>query len=555
MNRTYVALITALLLLLAGCRTGGGRPPVSVPAATPDGSTPVAAEPPPPPVAAAPPCTGPNRTGPPSVTITVMQARIPVPLRGCAIGLPAGPVTLSFQVGNVEPGRTVSVTGADGGRWEGHAYHVELQLNQGQTRQVTVWLEPFGGSGTATFALTGEAPIPEFLASAPTSQGPWTPVPESGLIAANHGWLRISYPRPMKAEQPTPVRPDRYDVAGLPGRWQGDRLQYVQIPQAVNILYVGQASDANGLELSWQAPAVLYRGVPPELQRVAPTTGTASTIHQFGEVPFTAVYRDGAVAYAAYTLHWGDGDYQQIDLATGRRTTVPAPIWPHPSRDRLMRFPSPDGKLEAQLYFPDGPPGSALDQRRWTADLTILERATGKQLVHHPAWLTSFGSHSCAGHVPAFAWRPDSGAVAAIDAPERERLVLKVADLTGASRAVAERRGPGLLYDQHDSEVAWAPSGKLILFGPQLVELESGKVLAERLGRYPYWSSDSKHLLLHTPDHPFTIWGKVELLDAATGRRTDLGHGLGLGWTPTGEALLIRWDLSREIPPPGKGCP
>lgn len=79
--------------------------------------------------------------------------------------------------------------------------------------------------------------------------------------------------------------------------------------------------------------------------------------------------------------------------------------------------------------------------------------------------------------------------------------------------------------------------------------------MLETLPQHTFWSGDRRYLLLHGPDSPLTPWGRVELLEVATGSRSELGRGQGPGWTQRGEALVVRWDVSEEIPGPGKGCP
>ncbi len=85
---------------------------------------------------------------------------------------------------------------------------------------------------------------------------------------------------------------------------------------------------------------------------------------------------------------------------------------------------------------------------------------------------------------PGFGWRADGTALAAMDAPERDRLVLKVADVDGRTETVAEQTRLGAVYGQFYQEVAWAPSGDRIVFGPLVVEADTGQLRGSRCRRF-----------------------------------------------------------------------
>jgi hypothetical protein len=534
-----MALVALLSILLTGCGSIS-----KAPVRGPDQSAPAPVVEPKVKPEVSEPCRGPVTDGPPAIVVRVAGIWMPLPMANCAISLPAGKVSLSLLISNLQKPQPVKVTGAPDGRWDGDRYLLDFDLTAGQFRNVGLDMSAYG---QVTYTFRGDPSVPAVLSSGPSRQGPWSPV-KGELVLADHGWLRISYPRPMKAGSPSLISADQYAQPGqgLSGEWEGEQVQYLEIGKLGPVLFVNPTADQNGLQLMLEGARQLYRGAPPELQRVAPATGGARTVYPFTDVPRSLAYLDGLV-------RWQEGDLLRlIDPTTGKISAAPSPA---PTVDERLSFPSPDGKLVAEVSFPDGMPGRPTENKPLPATLIIRESGTGKRLVQLDRWLTSWGTFSCTRGTPGLGWRADSHALAVLDAPEADRLLLKEVDLNAATRTVADWKGPGAGLGQLDYEVIWAPSGKMIVVGARLVDANTGRVLAEQLPRHTFWSPDSKNLLLYGPDHPFTPWGAVGLLEVETGKRLALGHGQGLGWTPQGEALLVRWDVSKQIPAPGKGCP
>jgi hypothetical protein len=371
----------------------------------------------------------------------------------------------------------------------------------------------------------------------------------SGLLPADTAWLKVSYPVPMPAGARSPVMPDQYAMpgSGLPGEWEGDQTQYVAIGSLPPVLSVREVTDGNGVRLLPVEYNGLYRGRAPELQAVQPAGGAVRSIYRFSEIPVGARLEGGKVQYAAV-----DVTYWQVDPATGQVSPGTEPK--QPAYGPVLKFPSPDGKLVAELAIPEGSPYWNEAPKVRFGDLIIRDVATGKVVVKQEGWLSVFGTQGCGSFAPGFAWRGDSAAVAALDAPDQDHLAAKMMDLQGQSRVIAQKEGQGAAWQQYGYDVAWSPSGSLIKYGDQVVEVASGRLIAEHLARTATWSPDGKLLLLHESFHPFTGWGPISLLDVTTGKLRELGYGQGLGWLPTGEALFLRWDLSKEIPGPGKDC-
>jgi hypothetical protein len=487
----------------------------------------------------------------------VQGIRVEVPLTDCRLTVAAGPVGLTLlgpgaidgkpQVSPEELAK-VSVAGAVAKGWEGEAFQAAAQVEEGQVTAVTFDLKSIGHT-PVTYTLTGGPPQAPFLAAAADRKGPWTPVRAFGLLPADAAWLKVSYPVPMPPGAHSPVMPDQYTMPGngLTGEWDGDQNQYVAIGSLPPVLYVREVTDGNVIRLGPEGYYELYRGPAPELQAAQPASGAVRSIHRFADVPGGARLEGGKVQYLV-----GSAAYWQMDPATGQVSPGAAPK--QPEYGPVLKFPSPDGKLVAELRIPEGSPDWNEEPEPRFGDLVIRDSVAGQIVVKQEGWLAVLGAQGCGNTGPGFAWRPDSAAVAALDTPDRDHLAVKLMDLQGQSRVIAEKQGQGVAWEQYAYDVAWSPSGSLIKFGDQLVEVASGRLIAENLARRAVWSPDGKALLLHETFHPFTSWGPVSLLDVTTGKRQELGYGQGLGWLPTGEALFIRWDLSKQIPGPGKDC-
>jgi hypothetical protein len=543
MKRMVSAVAVLLGLTLSGCSKPAPAPQVEPPAQP--APSPVAEQTPAQPEGPAP-CTGPVTAGPPSVAIVVNGVQMPLPMKDCAISLPAGRIRLYLLSGPNLPSQSlVQVVGAPEGRWGGERYMLDFDLAEGEERTVSLAVDRYHAGRPLTYTFTGAPAIEAVLAWGPSRQGPWTAI-TGAVVPPDATWLRISYPRPLKASSLSIVGEDQYAAPGkgLPGEWDGDRVQYVAVGDRQPVLFVKQTADQNGLQMELKGIYRLHRGAPPELQRVHPATGAVRSVYQSTIFPEVLRMQDGQVL-------WSDSvTVTAIDLATGQVVST-RPVTKAPTS---QSYPSPDGRWVAELSYPDGAPGSIVEDRKWTVSITIRESGSGKGLVQLDRELITWGSDGCSRGTPDLGWRADSQALAVLDAPTKERLVLKEIDLNGAVRTVSEWNAPDAGYWQVEAEVNWSPSGQLIVVGPRLVEAATGRTVREKLPEHTFWSPDSRYLLLYDPDHPFTIWGEVGVLNLESGEHLALGHGKGLGWTPEGEALLVRWDVSKEIPPPSRGC-
>lgn len=537
--KRLIALAMLLAFVASGCSSPAPKPAPEPPAPvrTPE----------PAPVVDGAPCRGPVTDGPPSISIRFGEVGMPLPMADCAIALPSGKVELALQISNLQHSAPIQVTGAPAGKWVGMDYRLEFDLAPNERRELTLDVGSLSAQNPLIYTFIGTPAIEALFASGPSRQGPWTPV-KGEMLPPEHTWLRIHYPRPVAPGSPSIITDDQYAVPGngLPGESEGDQLQYVSIGDRKPVLFVLYGADVNGLQILPQAAYRLYRGAPPEVVRLNPTTGEASPVYRFEHPPFGLAYQNGQILWPA------GPESIAIDLATGLAKPIVEPLNDFTDGRSVN---SPDGRLVAVLSYPDGAPRHPIEERAWPVTLAIGQRDSDKTLVLLEQGMTTWGSYSCSRGTPALAWRPDGQALAFLDAPAKGHLVLKEVDLSGAVRTIAEWRGQGVGLDQVDATLNWAPSGRLLIVGSRLVEVATGRTVAEQLPERTFWSLDSQYLLLHGPDHPFTPWGKVGLLTVASGARLDLGHGQGIGWTEQGEALFVRWAVSKEIPPTGKGCP
>ncbi|MGE5673628.1 MAG: hypothetical protein ACM3XM_07025 [Mycobacterium leprae] len=536
-------LILPLALILAFLFTGCAKTPPPKPAGTADQPqpTPVATEQP---QGQSDSCKGPITAGPPSVALRFMGIYMPLPMSDCSISLPAGQINLSLQISNLQKPGPVEVTGAPEGQWsvDKQQYQVAFTLAAGEKRTVSLAMgADLSPVGKVTYTFTGDPALASLIASGPSRQGPWQPV-KGDLIPADHGWLRLAYPRPMKAGDPSPISNSQYAMqpdAMLTGEWEGDRVQYIDISQQPPVLYMqNNTADVNGLQMYlgvWR----LHRGAPPVLQRIAAATLNVQPVYTFTSAPGTLGLRNGLI-------EWRDSNdtVQQIDPASGSVKSAPVP----PTATGVR---SPDGKYVAEFLPLENRPLRDPPVKT-TVNLIIRESGSGQAAAQVP--LSTWGSYGCSRGTPGVAWRANSQEVAVLDAPSSDTLVLKAFDLKGNGRTIGEWQQKGVGYRQTSDYLTWSPDSKLITMGAFLVDAESGKVITTDLLQYAFWSPDSNYLLLYGPDHPFTPWGTVDIVNMTNHLRQPLGHGQGLGWTPGGEALLVRWDLSKQIPAPGKGC-
>lgn len=111
-------------------------------------------------------------------------------------------------------------------------------------------------------------------------------------------------------------------------------------------------------------------------------------------------------------------------------------------------------------------------------------------------------------------------------------------------------------------EMAWEPGGKTLLVRDHLAEKEQRLL---RLDPATAVADPAKAGAVFEPRAPRTVtaatgwsftdsgWGKVTLV-SSTGTKVERGSGYPLGWTPTGDLLLIRWEHYQKRLLPGGDC-
>lgn len=121
---------------------------------------------------------------------------------------------------------------------------------------------------------------------------------------------------------------------------------------------------------------------------------------------------------------------------------------------------------------------------------------------------------------------------------------------TRQTDVLAELTGTNLGH--RPPRVTWSPDGGRLTFGPLLLEADGGRVISQDMPPRVLWSLDGAYVLGAQPR--YREWGALSLTRAATGEQQELGYGSALGWTPAGEAVVVRWEDSRYFPAPTRKC-
>lgn len=398
------------------------------------------------------------------------------------------------------------------------------------------------GMGKFTYTFVAKAATTYTLESGVGRSGPWTPI-QGSLIPPEHGWLKFAYSGPMgRSEGPALGTREPHD---LPVEWDGDQTAYLDLRGAPPVFRVYGGRDPGGFPArgpvrDWE---YLYRGEKPRLSRVLPD-GKVTTVAELQGVPERMRVWDGRLSYQ-FT---GRGYF--VDLVTGAHSEGPFMQGGHGYGETWIA--APGGGLLADLELPGGTDVRA--DRIDPADLVIKD-VSHKEIVRVPDFLRAHRNiPSCTytGGVPAMAWRPDGGAVAAISVPERGKLELVMYDLAARERRVlaAWAGGPGVMYDA----ITWSPGGRYLTVAWRLFDSQTGGFIADRVSPDVRWNPAGTHML-ERQENPFRSWEEIAIIEAVTGKRIPLGYGDTLGWLENGEAVVVLWPLARHIPPPGKGCP
>lgn len=404
---------------------------------------------------------------------------------------------------------------------------------------------------------------------------PWQPLAPDDVLAPGPFSLRATFSAPVDqggVESAFWSRLKGLAPADAPRlAWVDATTLQVDFPRLRGDLVLGlrDAYDLNGLAIQGEAP-VLHAGLPAQLAAVDVASRRESRLYALPPDPrWVAVAPSGrwlAVGSeregspdpvpVVWAVEGRSGLRQQTaltaasgwlrdDLLVGRQGERLA-LW-DPTAERPVAAPdlplaeaaaiSPDGSRFAWLRW-DTPPATV--GAVVSADLLVFTPAT-QAVQTYPNFL-----HRTFNLKPAtrdqsvhLAWAPDGASIAALDT--------QLDQASGASRVtlvslnLSTSKVTPLLPAQAGTAlgtgVAYAPDGRHILVGDAVWDLGLGSkktaALPVRTGA-GVWSPDGHYLLTGGN------WGPVYAVDAATGKRTDLGPGLAAGWLPDGRALVVR---------------
>ncbi|MFZ5824799.1 MAG: hypothetical protein ACOY94_10760 [Bacillota bacterium] len=579
------ALAAALMLILvaAGCSRPATPPPA--PAAPPPAPAPPAVgqpdqagKPAPPtpttPVPPSPPVEKPPEPPPVRLYFAVYYAEEgwgfshigETTLSGTEGVVPTGSFALSIELAEkMAAGWTngIEVTGAAAEVQSATDRHVIISLKAGEPgSEVLVKLPPIGGQPETTYRLVrAELPRAEV---AVRIDGKWTPVVGGSVYPPRADAIRLSFDRAMDRESvERRIRNPKPPVFSPPLTLENARLEWVddktlvlhleKAPPVVGF-YLRGAESADRLLLPGQLPVIRF-GELPRLVRVDLGSDKEVEITPLPPDPSgVQLSRDGSAALVNATI-WETGPRGarwvrwRIETRTGKREELPHDwrtfVWLGP--DGALRSLMTEGKrLNDLALSPDGTRLAAVrsddyarydsSDYRFPFDLLILSlEGEVLQTIEDFAWKLLPPKDGVEMHFN-LVWSPDGKRIAA-QSDDREGGAIAVADLTTGK--VRHVRG---LPEEVSLPTRYrlAFNGELFLLGRTLLN-EKGEVLREL--PHGTFSPDGRWILFSRSgaDYFNPPWGEVGVVEVKSGETRMLGEGLPAGWTPDGQALIIRW--------------
>jgi hypothetical protein len=359
-------------------------------------------------------------------------------------------------------------------------------------------------------------------------------------------------------------------ITGL--TWLDDRTVELTAaqPQPVMRLNLAGAQDSFGLFIP-QSPPHIYTGAPPQAVAVDVATGQEKALAALMPEPNGGtISPDGRWLRVTSMEFRGangmpDWKHQLIDLTTGKAESVkPEALYGtwttsgelievrnamsdlmvtrrsvtgEPQHTRLPGvanydsvIASPDGNWLALLVRTD----HRVDDYEEAAFLLLSTDGTTRKELTGKVALWRPGKDGLMLYGPA--WSPDSTRLA-LTTQQDGRPALVIADPTAGALRTLTADLPGLRMAEIDP-ITWSPDSTRILVGPLLIDAATGEVVQriEGITGRPHWSPDGQTLLFQS-----SAWEPITAYHLPTGKVTDLGVGILLGWRPDGQALLIRW--------------
>lgn len=458
----------------------------------------------------------------------------------------------------------VRVTGAEATVKQGHGNLVVIQLGGGEPgSQVEILLPAGAGQPEARYRLT-RARLPR-VTVAVRSGGVWGEAGIGEVFPPASDAVRLEFSRPMDRESVesrirNPQASGHHQVPppleGVRLEWTDDRTLILHFTTAppVAAFYLSGAMSSDGLYLTREIPVVRF-GEAPYLAQVDPVTGEDERIVSLPADPISVQRSsDGRTLLLASMLWetgaWGARDgLWRIDARSGDRKLLPGD-W------RQFRWLDGDGEVRSlqregtgygfYSVSPDRTRIAAVRSAplargdspdfRYAHDLVILSpEGQVLQTIPNFTWLHLPPKDGVELHF-TLAWSADGKRIAA-QSDDREGGSIAVADLTTGEVRNARGHPKGTPLP---SRIRLAYSGEFLLLGGHLL---NGQGQALRELPQGSFSPDGRWLLFSENQTAYfnPSWGQVGIAEVATGKIRMLGAGLPAGWTPDGQALVMRW--------------
>lgn len=389
--------------------------------------------------------------------------------------------------------------------------------------------------------------------AAPARTGPWLPYQPGMHLPPGAIWLKLEATAPFP---PTAIEDlSRYTMSSEGARFElaDERTMLVSMVDKP-VLFVATSTLTKGNE-PW---TTVYAGTSPTVVEVNAETGKATTLGVLQEAPANLALlaydrKANALYYHGLQRNWARADLTAVTTAHAKPPDHLLPAAEpsaRPDTDAWLALRSPNGKYVAVLDAPQ----ESRHQPPTPVSLEIREAAGGKVLTRLDPWIDYRPGHPCRAGAwePNAAWAPDSTHLAGLSWTGGQHSLHLLDVVTGQSRVLATAPAVDQHYDD-GARVSWSPDGSAILFERSLANAKTGEILFSHVQHKNLWRPDGAYLLTADGD-PFRGYGRILLVQTATGKQVAEYDGAVIGWTPEGTALILHWPNGKFIPMGPKDC-
>lgn len=376
----------------------------------------------------------------------------------------------------------------------------------------------------------------------------WRPVTiMNSYSSPGSGEIRISFSKPviraevekaLRSAQAAPVRGQMY--------WLDDQTliwQVAVLPLRLDFL-LGGAHDQDGLPLPGGVPSV-RAGSPPVLVEVNLSDPVDLVRAALPPDIISAVLTGSQehinlTAWSPGTTRW---DWRTVDFSISTKE------WKLKNGHVSGVQPRLPGNLQFWRLNPQGTTVGGLRPRSDTEgiDLLFMDLRGGRQQVV-PNFIRRSSIPGTPDATSYLAWSTDGGEIAALtpsrDPAQSDLIIFKVADGHSALEMA------GLPVAAQGSRVEWSQSGRFILVGNLLIDLETKQTQGlpgrpnEARGT---WEPGGGARLLYQESE----WGPIWVINPLAGPPVPFGTGIVVDWIAPDRVYLVRWPSSqgRYVPP------